>query len=231
MSFEGLDKAAKSISSQLEHAVGEGGAFTVAAVGFGEDGGKKQTENTRRLEERLNHYIAQSATFKLIEIKDNDVRNLMDIISKQWDLRYKEPLFINFTNIKNIVTGNIERGDVFAEISAKMVSLEKAEVLGSAIAQVPLHAGTRVYLFRLAILSAVLLSLAAIVRRLFLRKRKVSLPRDFQETQCSSCGRTIKDIYQLGGKCTNPTCENPICTDCWNVGRIRKCKTCQERIN
>jgi len=150
------------------------------------------------------------------------------MIAKQSDLKYKEPILIDFSNLRKIITGAIERGEDQATVRARLVSLQNAEVLGSAVATVPLELSSPAHLFRLLLVLAGLFVLLGLAKRTFLKTKKITHPKDSKETTCSACGRKIEDRYQQGGTCAEPTCDNPICTDCWNIKRVRKCKTHQE---
>jgi hypothetical protein len=228
MSSPGLDDAAKALVSEIEKLVTPGTPMTVAAIGFGEEGKKGTSDEATRVENRINHYIAQSPKLKLIEVQDDEIRKIMEMIAKQSDLKYKEPIFIDFTNLRNIITGSIEKGENQTDIRVRLVSLENAEVLGSAVATVPLKLSSSAYLLRVLLVFAGLFVLLGLAKKVFLRSKKITQPKDFKKTTCSACGRKIEDRYQQAATCTEPTCDNPICTDCWNIKRVRKCNTHKE---
>lgn len=42
-------------------------------------------------------------------------------------------------------------------------------------------------------------------------------------TTCALCGCRVRSPHDIAGECTEPTCEAPICKDCWHVKHRRRC--------
>ncbi len=228
-----LDKAVSLVVSRLIEFESETGKKkNVAVLDFEDFDKEESTKSTRDIEMRLVHYLTVSKRFQVLEIEQKKLKKILKLLIEQSGPIHSENDKVTageFKNLHYIVTGSFKRMDENAEIQAKIVSLESTDVESSAKVAFPLgmSPGGK---FAWGVAALLLLSISVHYIGQFTKgaKNGETSPEAFTPTACAACGEKIKNISQRGGKCMTPTCENFICTYCWNGERVRHCANCEK---
>ena len=224
-----IAEAARQVVSDLEKSLAVDQPEPVLAIGFTDDN-KDSSSVTQLLEERLNHYLTLSDKFKVLE---NEKDKVVEFMKDQTQAFYDQDRVVSFgkfTPLKYVITGSLRQADDTVEIQAKLISIENAMIIDSSLVTLSLGRSP------LQLVLIVLLSLVAfgvilsVIKGLFKKKTFVDVD-PFSEMKCGSCGKRIRTPNQIGGECSNPPCEVPICNDCWNINKERTCKVCSSNKN
>jgi hypothetical protein len=228
ISSESMNKAANDIAKELERFSKGSEKVTVCAIGFECRSGELPDSITKLLEDRLNHYLSRSQRFSVVEVDNKVVKLILEFLREQRKDIYDESEGVSrgkFIPPHYIVTGTIGLDRDTVQINSKLVALETKKVEGSSLASFRLRAGVGTYILWSLIVGVTGIAGYRLWRK-FLPTQRPPNADDFQETTCAACGGKIKNRYQVGGKCTTPTCEREICTMCWNGRRTRYCQDC-----
>jgi hypothetical protein len=235
LSVDNIDIAAKQLITDFDVSFKGKDNSTVTSIGFKVLGEDSLAFNPLLLEESLNHYLSLSRKFKVIEYGKEKTDKLLRIIMDQMTggRLYKNSVELGeFENLNHVVTGTVTIQKDKVEIRARLIDLKSLVVIAVSKITFPLKPGPGLLILYWGIGIFALSMCYSIMKKVFSHnKAGQGIPDSFGEKTCGVCGAKIKNLYQRGGKCITPVCDNEICTHCWNGDRIRKCSECTATVS
>jgi hypothetical protein len=232
LSADNIDIAAKQLITDFDVSFKGKDNSTVTSIGFKVLGKNSLIFNPIVMEESLNHYLSLSPKFKVIEYGKEKTDKLLKIITDQRTRRYLDKNAVKlgeFENLNHVVTGTITIQKDKVEIRARLIDLQSLVVIAVSKITFSLKPGPGLLILWWGIGIFALLMGYSIMKKKFSHDTAGQIiPDSFEEKTCGVCGAKIKNLYQRGGKCITPVCENEICTHCWNGERVRECAKCSE---